>query len=88
MARTVDLEAFKQKLDGAHKWPSLYMFKFIVPRGKEDEVFALFPKNKLTTKESSNGNYISVTAKVMMGSSDAVMEKYIEANKIDGVLAL
>ncbi|MDF9800362.1 putative lipoic acid-binding regulatory protein [Catalinimonas alkaloidigena] len=88
MARTVDFEAFKQKLDGTHKWPSLYMFKFIVPRGKEDEVFALFPKNKLTTKESSNGNYVSVTAKVMMGSSDAVMEKYVEADKIDGVLAL
>jgi len=88
MSKEIDLEAFKQKLDGTHKWPSLYMFKFIVPRGKEDEVFALFPKNDLSTKESSKGNYISVTAKVMMGSSEAVMEKYHEANKIDGVLAL
>jgi putative lipoic acid-binding regulatory protein len=88
MAKTIDLESFKQKLDGAHKWPSLYMFKFIVPSGKENEVFALFPKNKLTTKESSKGNYVSVTAKVMMNSSDAVMEKYQEANKIEGVLAL
>lgn len=88
MSKTIDLEAFKEKLDGTHKWPSLYMFKFIVPRGKEEEVFALFPKNDLSTKESSKGNYISVTAKVMMGSSDAVMEKYHEANKIEGVLAL
>ncbi len=88
MAKEIDLEGFKQKLDGTHKWPSLYMFKFIVPKGKEDEVFALFPKNKLTTKESSNGNYVSVTAQVMMGSSDAVMEKYISADKIEGVLAL
>ncbi|WKN32978.1 DUF493 family protein [Porifericola rhodea] len=88
MPNKIDLEAFKQKLDGTHKWPSLYMFKFIVPRGKEDEVFALFPKNKLSTKESSKGNYVSVTAKVMMGSSDAVMEKYVEADKIEGVFAL
>lgn len=88
MSKAIDLEAFKEKLDGAHKWPSLYMFKFIVPKGKEDEVFALFPKNDLSTKESSKGNYISVTAKVMMGSSDAVMEKYQQANKIEGVLAL
>lgn len=88
MSKTIDLEAFKQKLDGAHKWPSLYMFKFIVPKGKESEVFALFPKNDLSTKASSKGNYISVTAKVMMGSSEAVMEKYQQANKIEGVLAL
>lgn len=88
MSKAINLEAFKEKLDGAHKWPSLYMFKFIVPKGKEGEVFALFPKNDLSTKESSKGNYISVTAKVMMGSSDAVMEKYHQANKIEGVLAL
>ena len=88
MSKTIDLEAFKEKLDGAHKWPSLYMFKFIVPQGKEDEVFALFPKNNLTTRASSKGKYISVTAKVMMGSSEAVLEKYKEANKIEGVFAL
>jgi len=88
MSKAIDLEAFKEKLDDAHKWPSLYMFKFIVPKGKEEEVFALFPKNDLSTKKSSKGNYVSVTAKVMMGSSEAVMEKYREANKIEGVLAL
>ncbi|MFP4089985.1 MAG: DUF493 family protein [Cyclobacteriaceae bacterium] len=88
MSKTIDLQNFKQKLDKIHKWPSLYMFKFIVPSGREEEVFALFPKNDLSTRESSKGNYISVTAKVMMGSSEAVMEKYREAHKIEGVLAL
>lgn len=88
MSRTVNIESFKKKLDSLHAWPSLYMFKFIVPSGKEHEVFALFPNNELKTKKSSNGNYVSVTAQVMMRSSEAVMKKYREAHKIEGVLAL
>ncbi|MEM6843022.1 MAG: DUF493 family protein [Bacteroidota bacterium] len=88
MLPKLDIEAFKQKLDQQHDWPSLYMFKFIVPTGKEDEVFALFPKNNLTTKQSSKGSYTSVTAKIMMRSSEDVIEKYKEAHQIEGVLAL
>jgi len=88
MLPKVDIEAFKQKLNQQHDWPSLYMFKFIVPTGKENEVFALFPKNNLTTKKSSKGKYTSVTAQVMMRSSEDVVEKYKEAHQIEGVLAL
>lgn len=88
MLPKLDIEAFKQKLDQQHDWPSLYMFKFIVPTGKENEVFALFPKNDLTTKKSRKGNYTSVTAQVMMRSSEDVVDKYIEAHRIEGVLAL
>jgi putative lipoic acid-binding regulatory protein len=84
----VDIASFKEKLDQQHGWPTLYMFKFIVPSGKEEEVFALFPKNQLTTKASRKGNYVSVTAKVMMRSSEDVMAKYRAAHKIEGVLAL
>lgn len=88
MLPKVDIESFKQKLDDHHGWPSLYMFKFIVPSGREGEVFALFPKNQLTTKASRKGNYVSVTAQVMMRSSEDVVAKYQAANKIEGVLAL
>lgn len=88
MLPKVDIESFKQKLDEQHGWPSLYMFKFIVPSGREKEVFALFPKNQLTTKTSRKGKYVSVTAQVMMRSSEDVVAKYQEAHKIKGVLAL
>lgn len=88
MLPKVDIESFKQKLDQQHDWPSLYMFKFIVPTGKEEEVFALFPKNDLTTKKSRKGNYTSVTAQVMMRSSEDVVEKYKAAHQIEGVMAL
>ncbi len=84
----MNYQSFKDKLDSQHQWPSLYMFKFIVPAGKENEVFALFPMHELKTKPSKNGNYISVTAQIMMPSSDDVMKIYEEAHGIDGLVAL
>ncbi len=81
-------EDFKEKLDNQHVWPSLYMFKFIVTKGNEQEVLSLFPKNELSCKSSKKGNYTSITAKVMMGSSDDVIRIYKEAYKIEGVIAL
>ncbi len=83
-----NLENFKEKLDSQHVWPSLYMFKFIVPKGTEHEIISLFPRNELTSKSSKEGNYTSLTAKVMIGSSDEVIRIYQEANKIEGIIAL
>lgn len=80
--------SFKEKLDQQHSWPSLYMFKFIVPHHKENEIQMLFPYNELTTKKSAGGKYVSVTAKVMMRSSDDVIRIYEEAYKVEGVISL
>ncbi len=79
---------FKEKLDSQHRWPSLYMFKFIVPKGQENSIIDLFPKNEVKTKASKRGNYISVTSQVMMGSSDDVIKIYQDAHKVEGVIAL
>jgi putative lipoic acid-binding regulatory protein len=81
-------EEFIRILDQEHDWPTLYMFKFIVPRGKEDLVIALFPESKTSVKASSKGNYRSVTSKVMMSSAQEVVEIYEKAGHIEGVLAL
>lgn len=82
------INSFKEKLDKEYNWPSLYTFKFIVPKGKEDEVKNLFSNHTTKEKASSAGNYISVTAEVMVQSSDKVIEYYIEANKVEGIIAL
>lgn len=82
------IESFKEKLDKEYNWPSLYTFKFIVPSGKEDEIKQLFSNHNIREKYSSNGNYVSVTAEVMVQSSDRVIEYYLEANKVEGVIAL
>ena len=83
-----DHSGFKEKLDRVHQWPSLYMFKFIVPGEKEAEVKQLFPKNVVTTRPSKNGKYVSVTAKVMVASPDQVVKIYEQAADIEGLIAL
>jgi hypothetical protein len=82
------IEAFREKLDQHHSWPSLYMFKFIVPRGKEAEVKELFPLHTTSEKESKNGKYISLTFQMMMPSGKAVITVYEKASAIEGLIAL
>ena len=82
------IQSFKEKLDNEHHWPSVYMFKFIVPKGKEDEVKQLFPGKELSTKSSRKGNYISVTAEVFIQSSNEVIQIYQKAHLIEGIISL
>lgn len=79
---------FKEKLEATHKFPALYMFKFIVPESKTGEVKALFPLNEVAVKPSGKGAYVSVTARAMMPSSDAVIGVYEKAKQIQGIIAL
>jgi putative lipoic acid-binding regulatory protein len=82
------LNSFRAKLDQHYAWPSLYMFKFIVPSGQEEAVKKLFPKHVASEKHSRQGRYTSVTVQMMMPSSDAVVSVYEQAAAIDGLIAL
>jgi len=82
------INSFREKLDQHYTWPSLYVFKFIVPAGKEHEVKQLFPFHTTLEKSSRQGKYKSVTAEMMMPSGDAVLSIYIQASKIEGIVAL
>jgi len=79
---------FRVKLDEHHSWPTVYIFKFIVPKGKEEELKNLFPLHTSTDKVSTQGNYISVTFQMMMPSSDAVIEVYKRVSSIEGLISL
>lgn len=81
-------QAFREKLDLEHKWPGLYIFKFIVPSEKEDEIYNILPEKYWTKRHSRSGAYTSFTAKVNMNSSDDVIEIYKLAHEIEGLIAL
>jgi uncharacterized protein len=81
-------DSFREKLDQHYQWPALYIFKFIVPSGKEPEVRNLFPLHTPTEKFSTNGKYTSVTFEMMMSSADTVITVYEQATKIEGLIAL
>lgn len=81
-------DGFRVKLEQHYSWPSLYMFKFIVPSGKEDDLKKLFPNHTLTTKNSTQGKYVGVTMQIMASSSDSVIEVYKKASAVEGLIAL
>lgn len=82
-------ESFREKLDKHYAWPALYMFKFIVPVHKQEELRMLFPLH-ITSQEkrSEKGNYVSLTYQMMMPSSDSVIEVYKKVSGIEGIVAL
>jgi hypothetical protein len=82
------INGFREKLDQHYAWPSLYIFKFIVPAGKEAEVKKLFPLHETSEKLSKQGNYVSITVQMMIPSSDAVITIYEQASTIEGLIAL
>ena len=82
------IESFREKLDQEYDWPALYTFKFIVPVKNREVVKEIFHNHTVVEKESSNGNYVSITAKVMAQSSDYIINIYLEANKVEGVISL
>jgi len=82
------IDSFREKLDAHYAWPALYTYKFIVPKGKENEVKELFPFHHSTERNSKKGNYTSITVQLMMRSSEAVVEIYKKAALIEGIVAL
>lgn len=88
MEKKTDIAAFKEKLESSGQFPMLYMFKFIVPMGRENEIGVLFPKNEIILKPSSGGKYVSTTIQVMMDSADQIIDIYRKASEIEGVISL
>jgi putative lipoic acid-binding regulatory protein len=82
----------RQQLQDDTNWPSPYLFKFIVPASLEKiaEIEAVFNNTNaiINTRDSSKGTYTSVSIKITMQSPDAVVEKYLEVSKVEGVISL
>lgn len=78
----------RKQLDESYTWPALYMFKFIAPKDKVSDLKSLFPKNEISERESKDGNYLSLTCKILVNSSEEVIRVYTKASEIKGVISL
>ncbi len=84
----------KKQLKKTSKWPSLYLYKFILPTENEHELQKLnsiFDNTGavINTKQSSKGKYTSVSIHVKMNSADHVISKYKEVGEqVEGVISL
>lgn len=80
-------DSLREKLD-ALEWPAGYLFKFIVPVNKVNEIVEILPKGDLSTRESGKGKYVSVTSYAEMNTSEEVIDVYEKASRVEGIMAL
>lgn len=86
-----DLERLKQKLEESMTFPSVYMFKLIVPSEHRNIAMAenLFGSEAdIHTKESGKGRYTSITVKQVVMNVEEIMDVYKNAVKIEGIMFL
>lgn len=81
-------EKFKLLLNEQYSWPAEYTFKFIVPVNKKDEVMKVIPQQKFSERTSKKGKYSALTVRLVVSSSDEVIDIYHKVGNIDGVIAL
>lgn len=85
-------ERLKGELETSTSWPSIYLFKFIVPTEdkKINQIELTFDGlgAVIKTTESKTGKYTSVSVDVQMQSAQAVIDKYIEVSTIEGIISL
>ena len=86
-----DLEKLRQKLLETTSFPSVYMFKLIVP--SENRSIALVEnlfesEADILTKESGGGKYTSITAKQVVISAEEIIDIYRKASAIKGLMML
>ncbi|GGW26608.1 DUF493 family protein [Arenibacter certesii] len=82
----------KEQLSSVSKWPSNYLYKFIVPTNelKIKEIEDCFNNTGavIESKTSKNAKYTSLSITVNLNNPDEVIEKYKEVGKIEGVISL
>ncbi|MDZ4822972.1 MAG: DUF493 domain-containing protein [Flavobacteriales bacterium] len=85
------LHSLRQRLNEIHRWPSIYMFKFILPtdENKIAHLKQIFGESvEIRERLSTNGNYTSFTIREMMLDADSIFARYNDAAKIEGIISL
>jgi len=82
----------KNSLIETTKFPTDYMFKFIIPnksaQKKQFQSFFNFEGAVIKTKPSKTGKFLGYTVILKVKSADEVINKYKEVSKIEGIISL
>lgn len=85
-------ERLREKLVENTRWPSTYLYKFIVPTDKERiaQIHEIFDNTGavIESKKSKKGNYTSLSITVHLEGPDQVIAKYREVAVVEGVISL
>ncbi len=72
----------KSQLENTSTWPSIYLYKFIVPTDVDNTGAVI------ETKKSKRGTYTSLSVTVNLKNADAIIKKYKEVGEVEGVISL
>jgi putative lipoic acid-binding regulatory protein len=82
----------KEELRTTSNWPSIYLYKFIVPTETSKIIAVEEAFNNMgaviNTVQSKTGKFTSVSVNVNMESPEHVVEKYQEVSTIEGIISL
>ena len=73
------------------KWPSVYLFKFIMPNDSDLiwKVIQNFDEDAIVKRSSSKtAKYVAINIEQMMLNSEIVIKKYEQISKLKGVISL
>lgn len=83
-------DELRKKLDN-ESWPAIYMFKFIVhsDNHKIALIESFFEDDaEIKMQASTNGKYTSITIRQVMLDAPAIIEIYVKAAAIEGIISL
>ncbi|RYZ91579.1 MAG: DUF493 family protein [Proteobacteria bacterium] len=74
------------------KWPSEYLYKFIVPT-ETDKIAAVETAFDglgavIQTTKSKTGKYTSLSINVVMANAQSIIDQYIKVSTIEGIVSL
>ena len=85
-------QRFLKKLRISHSWPSMYMFKFIMPTNSSyvDELILIFMDFdiNISKKYSSNKKFLSISINTRLDSPEEVINLYKKTSHFKGLIRL
>lgn len=84
--------SLKEKLSSQHHFPEDYLFKFILlnDESKLTEIYRVFDNVKFTlsSRDSKNAKYTSISINAFVIDADQVIEIYKKVGALEGVMML
>jgi hypothetical protein len=81
-------QKFRELLDESYQWPDYYEFKFIVKIDDKDQVLNKLSGYTIVETPSKKGNYIAISARKLMKSTQEVLDVYDVMSTIKGIISL
>jgi uncharacterized protein len=83
-----EFQKFRDLLDQSYQWPDYYEFKFIVKIDDKSLVLEKLIGFSFVETPSKKGNYISISARKLIKSTQEVLDVYELMSTIKGIISL